>query len=347
MKYGKDRREAKRISYLCEVECEGAGLNRMATRINDLSVTGAFIDSMTCYAPGTSLRLRFHIKDVLIETSAEVRYTMPQMGMGVQFLDLKPDHLAALESLIEDKPLVMPAPTSSNGNERREAKRISHVCEVECEGAGLNRLVTRINDLSITGAFIYSKTRYSPGTVLGLRFRIKNITIETSAEVRYSLPQKGVGVRFLDLKPDHLAALESLIEGKPLVPPPASSEPHEVSEQKSSISKTPDMLLGNFAVVSMFDVIQIIENNRLSGTLAVMSPAANGEIHFNDGRIAGAHSGSSTGTEALKSFLDVIDGSFEFRKSATHYPSTIHAPSNMSLMLDLLRVIDEETAALS
>lgn len=346
MRYGKDRREAKRISYLCEVECEGAGLNRRATRINDLSMTGAFIDSMTCYAPGTVLRLRFRIKDILIETGAEVRYSMPQMGMGVLFLDLKPDHLAALESLIEGKPLVMPAPTLSNGNNRREAKRISYVCEVECEGAGLNRLVTRINDLSITGAFIDS-TRYSPGTVLGLRFRIKNITIETSAEVRYSIPQKGVGVRFLDLKPDHVAALESLIEGKPLVLPPTTSEPHEISEQKSSISKTPDMLLGNFAVVSMFDVIQIIENNRLGGTLGVMSPAANGEIQFNDGRIVGALSGSRTGTEALKNFLDVTEGSFEFKRSATHYPSTIHAPSNMSLMLDLLRVIDEEAAALS
>lgn len=347
MRYGKDRREAKRISYLCEVEFEGAGLNRLATRINDLSMTGAFIDSMTCYAPGTVLSLRFRIKDILIETGAEVRYSMPQMGMGVRFLDLKPDHLAALESLIEDKPLVMPAPTLSNGNNnRREAKRISYVCEVECEGAGLNRLVTRINDLSITGAFIDS-TRYAPGTVLVLRFRIKNITIETSAEVRYNIAQKGVGVRFLDLKPDHLAALESLIEGKPLALPPTTSEPHEVSEHKPTISKTPDMLLGNFAVVSMFDVIQIIENNRLGGALGVMSPAANGEIQFNDGNIVAAYSGSKTGIEALKDFLDVTEGSFEFKRSATHYPSTIHAPSNMSLMLDLLRVIDEEAAALS
>ena len=107
------------------------------------------------------------------------------------------------------------------------------------------------------------------------------------------------------------------------------------------------MLLGNFAVVSMFDVIQLIENNRLSGALGVMSPAVNGEIHFNDGNIVGASSGSRTGIEGLKGLLDVTEGSFEFRRSDTLYPSTIHAPSNMSLMLDLLRVIDEEAAALS
>ena len=95
----------------------------------------------------------------------------------------------------------------------------------------------------------------------------------------------------------------------------------------------------------MFDVIQIIENNRLGGGLGVMSPAANGEIQFNDGQIVGAHSGARKGTEALKSFLDVTEGSFEFKRSPIPYPPTIHAPNNMSLMLVLLRVKDEETAA--
>src|SRR5436190_23802844 len=108
MLYGKDRREAKRISYICEVECDASGVSRLATRINDLSMTGAFIDSMTCFAVGTILNLTFHVKNVKIETTAEVRYSMAQQGMGVQFLDLKPDHVAALESLIEVKPLVLP-----------------------------------------------------------------------------------------------------------------------------------------------------------------------------------------------------------------------------------------------
>src|SRR5215510_7989653 len=108
MRYGNERREAKRISYLCEVECEGDGIARTATRINDISMTGAFIDSMAAYSPGTRITLRFRVKDIPIETTAEVRYSIPQMGMGVRFLDLKPLHLAALESLIEGKPLVLP-----------------------------------------------------------------------------------------------------------------------------------------------------------------------------------------------------------------------------------------------
>jgi hypothetical protein len=229
------------------------------------------------------------------------------------------------------------------GKEKRVAKRISYICEVECDASGVSRLATRLNDLSMTGAFIDSMTCFAPGTILNLRFHIKNVRIETTAEVRYSMPQMGMGVRFLDLKPEHEAALESLIEGKPLVlPPPPVSEPK--SPAGSGQSKKPDMLTGNFAVVSMFDVIQIIENNRLGGALTVDSLAAIGEIQFDEGQIVGAQSGLNTGVEALKHFLDVTEGSFEFRRTSASYTRTIQAGSNMSLMLDLLRVKDEEAA---
>lgn len=228
------------------------------------------------------------------------------------------------------------------GKERRVAKRISYICEVECDASGVSRLATRINDLSMTGAFIDSMTCFATGTVLNLRFHVKNIKIETTAEVRYSMPQMGMGVHFLDLKPEHAAALESLIEGKPLVLPQRTAESPTPAATRAS--KEPDMLTGNFAVVSMFDVIQIIENNRLGGALSVDSLAANGEIQFDEGQIVGAHSGLDIGVEALKHFLDVTEGSFEFKRTSADYPRTITAGSNMSLMLDLLRVKDEEAA---
>jgi len=228
-----------------------------------------------------------------------------------------------------------------NGKERRVAKRIRYICEVECDASGLSRLATRINDLSMTGAFIDSMTCFPSGTIVNLTFHVKNIRIDTTAEVRYSMPQMGMGVHFLDLKPEHKAALESLIEGKPLVLPP-TVEPS--SPARSAHTREPDMLTGNFAVVSMFDVIQIIENNRLGGALAVDSQAVNGEIQFDEGQIVGAQSGGNTGVDALKHFLDLTEGSFEFKRTSASYSHTIKAGSNMSLMLDLLRVKDEEAA---
>jgi hypothetical protein len=235
------------------------------------------------------------------------------------------------------------------GKERREAKRISYICEVECEGTGVSRLSTRINDLSTTGAFIDSMTTFAPGTLMKLRFKIKDIRIETDAEVRYSMPQMGMGVRFINLKPEHIAVLEHLIEGKPLVLPEPAPEPpappvFQAAPEPPMIPATQHMLQGNFAVVSLFDVIQIIENNKLTGALAITSPAANGSIYFNEGLIVGAKSGQTVGQDALVMFLDTTEGLFHFNRSEVEYKPTIVASSNMSLMLDLLRIKDEEAA---
>lgn len=233
----------------------------------------------------------------------------------------------------------------NSGKERREAKRISYICEVECEGAGINRMATRITDLSTTGAFIDSMINYPPGTPLVLKFRVKDNLIETHGEVRYSLKQMGMGVRFVDLRPEHLALLEHLIEGKPLAAQAPAAPPVEspAAEAKPAAGAQ-YMLTGNFAIVSLFDVIQIIENNHLTGALVIASTVAEGEIHFNDGRIVGAHLAEMVGQDALVKFLDVTEGTFTFNKSEAEYPCTIQAGSNMGLMLDLLRVKDEEAA---
>jgi Domain of unknown function (DUF4388) len=104
------------------------------------------------------------------------------------------------------------------------------------------------------------------------------------------------------------------------------------------------MLQGNFAVVSLFDVIQIIENNKLTGALAIASPATNGSIYFNEGLIVGAKVGQIVGQDALQMFLDTTEGVFLFNQSEVEFKPTILTSSNMSLMLDLLRIKDEEAA---
>jgi hypothetical protein len=205
----------------------------------------------------------------------------------------------------------------------------------------MNRLATRITDLSTTGAFIDSMTCYGSGTVLRLKFRIKDMPVEADCEVRYSMPQMGMGVQFINLQPKYLAILEHFIDGKPLVLPVAESAPAPVAAPPVAAAS---MLLGNFAVVSLFDVIQLVENNRLTGTMVITSPAANGEIHFTGGQIMGAVSGLTRGQDALIKFLDVTEGTFVFNGSEIEYPCTIQASSNMGLMLDLLRIKDEEAA---
>jgi len=99
---GSDKRSARRVSYLCEVECSGAGTSRMNARINDLSVTGLFLDSMTPIPEGSDLNLRFEIRGKQISVRGQVRYCMPQIGVGVRFLDLSSEAQALIEQLLSD-----------------------------------------------------------------------------------------------------------------------------------------------------------------------------------------------------------------------------------------------------
>jgi hypothetical protein len=94
-----ERRAAKRVSYLCEVECLGAGASRMNTRINDLSTTGLFVDCMTSFPEGSILTIKFKLRDTEIKVSGEVRYCMPQIGMGIRFIDLQPEQRDLIEQV--------------------------------------------------------------------------------------------------------------------------------------------------------------------------------------------------------------------------------------------------------
>ena len=229
------------------------------------------------------------------------------------------------------------APTTRlgmNNRDRRSAKRISYLCEVEWEGNGMSRVNTRVNDLSVSGAFIDSMTCFAVGSTVRMKFRIRDVVISTNAEVRYAMPQIGMGVRFLDLTPEHIAALESLIEGKPLTQAYQPTEPIQ------------PVLSGDFAVVSLFDVIQMIENSRLTGSLDIVLPSAKGEVNFNDGQIACAKAGSAVDLGALDKFMGATQGTFEFRKTERPFDRTINAASNAGLLLDLLRGRDEEASIL-
>jgi hypothetical protein len=218
-----------------------------------------------------------------------------------------------------------------SSKERRNSKRISYLCEVEWEGNG-SRVNTRINDLSATGAFIDSMTCFNVGSVLRMKFQVGDIEIETAAEVRYAMQNVGMGVKFVDLKPEHVALLKSLVDGKP-----------QNVAAGSSGSLQP-VLSGDFAIICLFDVIQMIENSRLTGTLFVKLKDKTGAVHFNDGQIARAESGAENDVAALNNFVDATEGTFEFRKSDSPFERTIYAQSNAGVLLDLLRNKEEQLA---
>jgi KaiC/GvpD/RAD55 family RecA-like ATPase len=98
-------------------------------------------------------------------------------------------------------------------HEKRGAPRVPYVSEVVCEGTG-TRLIARTSDLSASGVFIHSKLCCEAGSILRLTFSVTSTQIETIGEVCYSIPHIGMGVRFLDLKPEYDDAIERLIQSQ-------------------------------------------------------------------------------------------------------------------------------------
>ena len=96
----RDRRRDERVDYLCEVQCQGANDKPFTTRMNDISVGGAFIDSMISLRVGSMLKLIFRVRAAEITAMAEVRYSMPRIGMGIRFVDLSPENGAAIASVV-------------------------------------------------------------------------------------------------------------------------------------------------------------------------------------------------------------------------------------------------------
>ena len=99
---------------------------------------------------------------------------------------------------------------------------------------------------------------------------------------------------------------------------------------------------GDLSTVSIFDAVQVLENSRLTGALAIEGPARRGRVLFNDGRIVDAECEEARGTLAFRLLVEVTSGGFDFTKSRNEFPIRIQALSNTNLILDTLRQMDEE-----
>jgi len=101
-------------------------------------------------------------------------------------------------------------------------------------------------------------------------------------------------------------------------------------------------LAGDLSAITIFDAIQAIENSRLTGALHIDASSQTGRVLFNDGQIVGAESGGLTAEEGFRQLVEATGGTFDFQKTLVPFPVTINAASNTNLILDSLRLADEE-----
>lgn len=67
-------------------------------RAPDISPQGMFINTPQVFGPGAVLKVRFRLAHSgrLIHTRAEVRYCLPGVGVGVEFVEMHADDRAAI-----------------------------------------------------------------------------------------------------------------------------------------------------------------------------------------------------------------------------------------------------------
>ncbi len=97
---------------------------------------------------------------------------------------------------------------------------------------------------------------------------------------------------------------------------------------------------GNLTDISIPDILQLLENQRKSGTLTFDFDGAMGKIHIKAGMMINAEYGRLTGELAVAKMLQRTKGTFHLDPREMKTEVTIHRPTTTVLM-DVARTMDE------
>lgn len=98
-----ERRTGRRVPVIREVSVELTSPRiSMRGKIFDLGARGAFINVVVGLPAGSVVELAFDLpsKEV-VKVAASIRYVLPGIGMGVEFLEVGEEESRALERFIE------------------------------------------------------------------------------------------------------------------------------------------------------------------------------------------------------------------------------------------------------
>jgi len=97
-------RAATRFSSLRDLSVTYEGHSEdVVTRPPDISTRGMFINTTRTFPEGAVLNVRFRlaISGREVQSRAEVRYCLPGVGVGVEFVDISHESVRAIEHEIE------------------------------------------------------------------------------------------------------------------------------------------------------------------------------------------------------------------------------------------------------
>jgi hypothetical protein len=123
-------RLALRIHSIRQIAVQYEGTEeRIISRVPDVSTTGMFINTSRQYAEGAVLNLSFclALSGLEVNVRGEVRYSLPGVGVGVQFVDIPENAIHSIEREIQlsrrtQRPARKTTLRKSNGRKLRRRK---------------------------------------------------------------------------------------------------------------------------------------------------------------------------------------------------------------------------------
>jgi hypothetical protein len=97
-------RLAPRLSSLRELSVSYEGFSEdILTRPPDVSTRGMFINTSRKFPEGAVLNVDFRLAltGIHVRSRCEVRYCLPGVGVGVEFIDISPESVRAIEAEIK------------------------------------------------------------------------------------------------------------------------------------------------------------------------------------------------------------------------------------------------------
>lgn len=97
-------RLAPRVSSLRDLSVTYEGRSEeIALKPPDISTRGMFVNTTHNFPEGAVLNVQFRLghSGVQISSRAEVRYCLPGVGVGIEFVDISPDAIKAIENEVE------------------------------------------------------------------------------------------------------------------------------------------------------------------------------------------------------------------------------------------------------
>jgi PilZ domain len=98
-----ERRRTPRYVFIASAELyEQQSEVRVASRVNELSKYGCYLDMMNPFPTGTLVLVKIFADEMTFQSKARIVYATPNVGAGVTFLDVEPKYQYILDRWLEE-----------------------------------------------------------------------------------------------------------------------------------------------------------------------------------------------------------------------------------------------------